>query len=205
MRLLLSAMVAGVLMAAAAPAFGASQSAHDDCNSGDPDRNIAGCTRVAEDVAESGKTRSIAYVGRGLAWHLKGDFDRAITDYSDAIRLNPNNPLAYNNRGLAWRDKGDPDRAIADFTRAIGVNPQPASDLPGVDHVNIYTNRGLAWNAKGDFDRAIADFDVAIRLDRSDAAAYRGREAAWRAKGDFDRAQADRMRAFRAGLSLPVD
>src|ERR1700730_5666254 len=142
---LLPSMITGMLIAVAAPAFGASQRDHDDCNAGDPDRNIAGCTMVAEDPAESPKTRAIAFVGRGLAWQRKGDRDRAIADFTDAIRLDPNNALAYNNRGLAWNEKGDHDRAIADLTQAIRIDPLPRSDLAGIAHVNIYTNRGIAW------------------------------------------------------------
>jgi Flp pilus assembly protein TadD len=45
-------------------------------------------------------------------------FDRAIADYTDAFRLDPNDTLAYNNRGLAYRQKGVVARADADFARA---------------------------------------------------------------------------------------
>ena len=154
-------MLTCLLTAIAAPASAAPRKAHDDCNANDPDRNIAGCTIVAEDPKESIKTRAIAYVGRGLAWHDKGDDDRAMADFSEAIRIDPSNALAYNNRALSWRAKGDPARAVADFTAAIKIDPLPRSDLAGPGHVNIYSNRGLAWQAAGDLDRALADFDQA--------------------------------------------
>ena len=48
------------------------------------------CTRILADVTESKTTRAIAYVNRGLAWEAKGDIDRAIADFTDAITLNPN-------------------------------------------------------------------------------------------------------------------
>jgi Tetratricopeptide repeat len=116
-----------VFMVVAAPAMGASQKAHEDCDADDPDRNIAGCTRIVEDDAEGDTMRAVAYVARGLAWQAKGDLDHALADYTDAIRLNPRDALAYNNRGLLWREKGDADRAIADLT-AIRVDPLPHSD-----------------------------------------------------------------------------
>jgi tetratricopeptide (TPR) repeat protein len=184
-------MVMCVLMVAAS-ALGASHKDHDDCNADDPDRNIAGCTRVAGDRTESARVRSIAYVGRGLARAQKGDLDRAMADFTQAIRLDPKNSLAYNNRAITWRDKGgDPDRAIKDFTAAIRISPLPRSDLPGIPHVNIYSNRGLAWAAKGDVARAIADFDRAIRLDRNDAEAYWRRAKVYASQRDLDRFVAD--------------
>ena len=64
MRFLTSLMLTCVLTAVAVPASAAPRKAHNDCNANDPDRNIAGCTIVAEDPTESVKTRAIAYVGR---------------------------------------------------------------------------------------------------------------------------------------------
>ena len=41
----------------------------------------------------------VAYHNRGDAYGLKGDIDRAISDYTKAIELNPNYAPAYNSRG----------------------------------------------------------------------------------------------------------
>ena len=51
------------------------------------------------------------------------EYDRAIQDYDQAIRLNPNYASAFNNRGLAYVNKGDNDRAIQDYDQAIKLNP----------------------------------------------------------------------------------
>jgi tetratricopeptide (TPR) repeat protein len=190
-RLRIHMMIVCGLLAAAAPAFGARQRDHDDCNARDPDRNIAGCTRVIEDDHESAKTRSIAYVGRGLAWIDKGNRDRAMADLTDAIRLDPDNSLAYSNRGILWREKRDVDRAIADFSEAIRIEPLPKSDLPGPGYVNIYVNRGLAWQSKGDLDHALSDYGQAISFDSRNAEAFFYRGAVYLAKHDFERGIAD--------------
>jgi len=55
------------------------------------------------------------YNGRANVYHVKGDDDRALADYNEAIRIDPNYKYAYNGRGSAYSAKGDQDHAIADF------------------------------------------------------------------------------------------
>ncbi len=47
-----------------------------------------------------------------------GEFDRAITDYNEAIRLDSRDPVA-----LAYQSKGNLDAAVADFQSALRLNP----------------------------------------------------------------------------------
>ena len=101
-----------------------------------------------------------AYVNRGVAhYKLRRDYDRAIADYTLAIRLNPANSNAVRYRGNLYFDKGDYDLAIDDLTTAI--NLRPSSEIAA----QVYNTRGSAYFRKGDYDRALADYDQAIRLD----------------------------------------
>ncbi len=170
MRFLPSLLAACMLIAVAAPASAANRKNHDDCNTADPDRNIAGCTIVAEDTRERPQTRANAYVGRGLAWRDKGNLDRAIADFTVAISLNPKDALAYNDRGLAWNDKGNHERAIADFSDTIRLAPEFA---------NAYYGRAQIYMAEQDPDSAIADLNAAIRLAPDQPYVYYLRGAAW--------------------------
>jgi Tfp pilus assembly protein PilF len=120
--------------------------------------------------------------GRGNAWGSKGYHDRAIADYSDAIRLNPEDADAYINRGTAWLAKRAYDRALGDYDEALRLNPKDSTG---------FSNRGSTWHLKGDDDRVIADYNEAIRLNPKDACALYNRGIAWSSKGDNDRAIVD--------------
>jgi lipoprotein NlpI len=157
-------------------------------NAYSPDLSIDGCTAVIQSGRPSGQGLAWAYYNRGNAYQAKGEYDRAIADYAQAIQLDPKDALAYyNNRGLAYRAKGEYDRAIADYTQAIQLEPKYAL---------AYNSRGYAYHAKGEYDRAIADYNQAIQLDPKYALAYNSRGLAYRAKGDNDRAIADYTQAI---------
>ena len=90
---------------------------------------------------------SIFYNNRGGAWQKKGEHDRAIADYSEAIGLDPSNPCPFYNRGIAWSSKGDYDRAIADYSeaeRARTRGPQPKSVRPLWKTVAPLSSRKMA-------------------------------------------------------------
>jgi len=145
MRIPIYAMITVPLLIAGS-AFGASQKDRDDCN-GSGDQAIAACTEVINDSGESAGDRAVAYYNRGNAHADKGDLDRAVADYSnraiadytEAIRLNPKNANHYSYRPGAYEAKGDFDGAIADYTEAIRLDPKNA---------NLYIYRGNAYKAR---------------------------------------------------------
>ncbi|MDR0628540.1 MAG: tetratricopeptide repeat protein [Treponema sp.] len=57
----------------------------------------------------------------------QGEYESAIADFTEAVRLNPNLAAAYNNRGNAYKDKEDYDRAIADYEAALRIDPNHAN------------------------------------------------------------------------------
>ena len=63
-------------------------------------------------------------------WDEKGEFDKAIKDFSEAIRLDPKNAEAFVFRGIARGEKKDYPAAIEDFTEAINLDPKNAAGLP---------------------------------------------------------------------------
>lgn len=148
----------------------------------DRDRQMTACTTLIKDKKLDVKKKAVASTERGLAYRVKGDIDKAIADFNQAIQLDANSDTTYFMRGSAYHAQGKLDLAIADYTRLIKLKPA---------NLGAYDNRGSAYYTKGEIDRAIADVDQAIRLAPSYARAYNSRGKIYRDKGEFDRAIAD--------------
>jgi tetratricopeptide (TPR) repeat protein len=167
----------------------------------DWDQQLRSCSTLIESGQETREKRAVAYLRRGVVYGSKGDHDRAIADFSEAIRLDPQNAAAYRNRGLGYDNKGDRERAIADFDQAIRIDPKLADaysgrcwvravvgrDLAGAladcneslrlrpDEADVLNSRGLVQLKLGAFDRAVADYGAAIAKNAKDADSPHGR------------------------------
>ncbi len=159
----------------------------------DWDRQITGCNDVlASGARETTTNRATALENRSIAHTNKGEYDIAVADASEAIRLDPNMSDAYYGRCAAYKYKGDYDRAIADCDKAINLKP----DLAGA-----FLNLAGCYLAKHDYDRSLATYSEALRLNPSYADGYAGRGLVYEAKGDYTRALAD----FETALSHQAD
>jgi lipoprotein NlpI len=152
------------------------------------DTQIAGCTAAIQSGRWQGKDLAWAFNNRANAYDRTGQTDRAIQDYNQAIRLDPNYAAAFNNRANAYREKTEFDRAIQDYDQAIEIQPNYAIAL---------NNRGICYYAKMQYDRAIQEFDRAIRVDPNNAFAFNNRGNAFSRKGELDHALQDYDQAIR--------
>ncbi len=117
-----------------------------------------------------------------------GDYQGAIADYNQAIKIKPDYAYAYNNRGIAKSNLGDNQGAIADYNQAIKIKP---------DDADAYNNRGLAKSDLGDYQGAIADYNQAIKIKPDYALAYLYRGIAKSNLGDKQGAIADYNQAIK--------
>jgi tetratricopeptide (TPR) repeat protein len=63
-----------------------------------------------------------AYSGRGSAWQLKHDNDKALADFNEAIRFDPQGAGERVCRGRVWQDKGEYAKALADYDDALRLD-----------------------------------------------------------------------------------
>ena len=130
----------------------------------------------------SEEDRAKAFNNRGNAFTGKGEFDLAIRDYDQAIKLKPKNAKALTNRGFAYAKKGELDLAIRDYGDAINLED---------DYVQARINRSAAFIDKGEFDLAIRDLDHVIKREHDNADAFNNRGNAFAKKGELDSAIRD--------------
>jgi tetratricopeptide (TPR) repeat protein len=151
------------------------------------DQRIDGCSAVIKAARDKSDKLAEAFNNRGIGYRLKGEYDRAIQDYAQAIKLNAKFVVAYNNRGVAHDRKGDYDRAIMDYDQSIKLKPSPEA----------YFNRGNAHLGKSHYDHAIDDYNQAVKLKPDFAAAFDNRCWARAVVGILKPALADCTQALR--------
>jgi tetratricopeptide (TPR) repeat protein len=162
---------------------------HAQCDySNDPKLRIAACTALIESGRQTRRQLSAALNNRGNGYHDLGQHARAIEDYDQSIRLEPNDADTLYNRGNAYQALDQRARAIEDYDRAIRLNP---------GHVLAWNNRGNAYHDLGQYARAVEDLDQAIRLNPKLSIAFNNRGNGYYGLGQYARAIEDYDRALR--------
>jgi tetratricopeptide (TPR) repeat protein len=77
------------------------QEVRKQCTGNEPGQSIAECSTLIQSGQEGGNNLAKAYYGRGFAYAQKGDYDRAIQDYDQAIKFKTTHTNAFHNRTLA--------------------------------------------------------------------------------------------------------
>lgn len=173
-----------------------------------------------KEIAEQIIDPAQIYRYRGSAYLQKHNYDLAIADYNQAIKLDPIDKWAFYDRGVAYSAQGNYDQAIADATQVIRLDPTSADAYytRGLDYLNkadilsaladfnqaisrnpnhtdAYFARGLLFKGESDYDLAIRDYNKTIELAPSYACAYNNRGVAYSLKGNDDLAITDYKKA----------
>ena len=163
------------------------------------------------------------YQKHGDEFLAKGEYDSAIAEYTEAVRLNPRDAVAFYSRGFAYHYKTDRDRAFADYKTALELKPELASQpmlqcvfyksakgesadkaiedcgkaiSVSSDFALAYFIRGNAYFDKKDNDQAILNYNKSVELNPKYAAAYLHRGLAFCEKQDYVIALADYGKAI---------
>lgn len=132
-----------------------------------------------------------AFVMRGHNYLKLGEDDRAIADYSEAIKFLEVDAINY--RGVTNARKGNYDAAIADFTKALTpetIETAKAFSLELNPNTLLY-NRALAQFNKGEFALAIDDLTAVLKSKPNNEKAFRLRAKAYRKISKIAEAEAD--------------
>lgn len=116
------------------------------------------------DVIEKNPNLPFAYNNRGYAYQkYYNDMDKALADYSTAIRIDSTYYRSLSNRGVVYFNLGNPENAIRDFTRSLRYHPQNEDALLG---------RANSLSSLGRYANAIPDYDQYLELQPGNAQAW---------------------------------
>ena len=163
------------------------------CNSLDRtslEPRIDACTALIDAGEGTTAALAVAHNNRGNAYTTKGDYDRAIQDFDESIKLNPTHAKPFNNRGVAYVRKGEYDLAIKSLDEAIKLNPS---------YGGAFANRAGIYLKKNEYDRAARDYDEAIRLEPDLEAVWSGRCWTRAILGELRTALEDCNKALQSG------
>jgi len=184
------AIVLGGVLLAGVPALAQTAQERRYCEGEDGAsvaQRIDACSAVIKAGRDKGEKLAEAFNNRGVGYRLKGEYDRALQDYGQAIKLNGRFADAFNNRGIVYDKKGDFDRAIQDYDQAIKLKST----------AEIYFNRGNSYLGKSQYASAIDDYNQAIKLKADFALAFDNRCWARAVVGILKPALADCNEALR--------
>ena len=135
--LIIALAAAAVSAMAASSCFAVPREQLKTCESKDDisaDRRIAACSAVIDTAGVNKQQTSEAYTSRGKAYRTKGQADKAMQDFDQALALDPRNAEAHHQRGLAFRDGGDIEHALGDLEQAVKYDRRNTGALNALSH-----------------------------------------------------------------------
>ena len=143
-------------------------------------------------VIEFDMSEAESYNWRGLiAGKEDLDYERAIKNFDQAIRLDPGYAIAYGNRGIAYSKLGNYKKAIDDYNQAIKLYP---------NYAKAYFNRGFTYSKLDNDQQALSDYTMAIQLNPEDANTYVLRGVIYSDLGQIEKACEDQKKACELGI-----
>lgn len=168
-------------------------------NNVSPDAQIAACNSLLPKAIRKKEFVALAYTRRANGYIRKGDYRRALSDYTEAVRVD-GSMESLEGRGSLYELMGRYNLALADYNKAVKTEP---------DRWWHYTKRASLYELMGKQKEAQADLDVAFKFvddftkkDPGNASMYWRRGAIYAQKGDYGHAIADYDEALRLSPDL---
>ncbi len=99
----------------------------------------------------------------GQEFYQNKDFAKAISSFSKALELDPNDADLFSTRAVAFFHLGDAPASLQDMNTAQSLEPK---------NPYRYSSRAYIKDSMGDTHGAVEDYEMAIKLDPQDAVAF---------------------------------
>jgi len=131
----------------------------------------------------------LEFLNRGTYYYMIEDYDNAIKEFKDLLKINPNDVFTHFVLGFVYDKKGWTEMAIEELQEAIRLDS---------GYINAYNNLGTIYNRIGRLDEAIQCFSRAIELNPTYIEAYDNLGVVYYLKRDYEKA----MTFFQKALDL---
>jgi Tfp pilus assembly protein PilF len=84
--------------------------------------------------AQSSAAAAEAGTSKGISFARHQEYDKAVAEFTKAIKAQPRDPENYANRALAYKLARKPEEAVSDFAKVIELRSNDA---------DAYANKGL--------------------------------------------------------------
>jgi tetratricopeptide (TPR) repeat protein len=148
--------------------------------------------RLFEHALEVTDGNYVIHNNLGFELALQDQKDKALKQYAEALRINPEFEQAYINYGSTLFAQGKSEESFAYYQALLKSRP----DFAGVHH-----NFGVLLLKTGRIDEAVIHFEAALRIKPEYAEAYNGLGAAMVSKGKLVEA----IGHFKAALQIEPD
>lgn len=135
-----------------------------------------------------------AYKGRGIAYYECHEYELAIEDFENALKISEKeemNAELLELKADAEKTFGNYEAALDSYEKLLKLDDK---------NENAYLNRASLETVMEDYDAAIADYDAVIKLNKKNYNAYFGKYDTCLAKGDEGQA----MQALEVIMSLEM-
>ncbi len=156
----------------------------------DPALSIQYCTAAINDASSlSADVLAMCYHNRALAYYLEQQYNPALADVNQALRIHPGVAISLSLRGGIEATLHDYNLAIPDFKAAIVADKTPTDDDNTL--LTAYLELSSAYVETRHYDKAIEAASAALGVKPNDFAAYWARALAYRGKLDYAHAAQD--------------
>jgi len=108
---------------------------------------------------------ALKFYNNGMAETKKGDFKKAIENYKEAVKIDPDFAFAYDNMGICYRRINEFDKAIEAYQNSLRIDPNGLMPLQNI---------AIAYQYKKEYDKAILSYQKLAEVDSNNPEVFYG-------------------------------
>lgn len=143
---------------------------------------------LTTDIAKKSPNKARSHTNLGIAYAEGGQTGEAISEFKEALRLEPGQPLILINLAVLYHRQGNIAESIMEFKKTLNLDQ---------DNKEAHNYLGKIYMQSGQIDEAIQEFKEVSRIDPGDPENHNNLGVAYHQKGLTDEAIKEYLEALR--------